>query len=97
MIKHNFYVNVSDVNFDENFNDNVFAMIIFYFVTTQEIDGEIKSVRTLHQIDLPNPDANNFIACKDVSMEIKRQWVEAAIKPIEQNLIDVNLEELAKL
>jgi hypothetical protein len=30
-------------------------------------------------------------------MEIKRQWVEAAIKPIEQNLIDVNLEELAKL
>ena len=97
MIKHNFYVNVSDTRFDNTLNDNVFTYIIFYFVSHQEENGNIKTVSTQYQIDLPNPDPNNFVPCKDADMAVRRQWVQNAIASIEQKLIDVNLTKLQLL
>lgn len=94
MIKHNFYINVSDTRFDETLNDNVFTFIIFYFVSHQEENGNVKTVSTQYQVDLSNPDPNNFVPCKDAVMAVRRQWVQSAIAPIEQKLIDVNLAKL---
>lgn len=97
MINHYAISGACNTTFNEELNDYVFDIIIFYFASTDDSTDPKKTVSTQYQLELSKPNPSNFIACKDVDRETINQWVNDAVEHSKQRFIDVNLDKLAKL
>ena len=63
-------------NFDESINDHVITQLQFVLTTADVANNNVNVSSGLVILDLPAPDANNFVPYAQVTKSILFQWIE---------------------
>jgi hypothetical protein len=94
MITHSFYITEENKIFNQEFNDDVYTFLVFFYVSKKQLNDTEQTVETRYQLTLQNPDLNNFTPSSQVDSQMKTQWVQDSLSVIEHQLQEINLELL---
>jgi hypothetical protein len=94
MITHSFYITEENKIFNQEFNDDVYTFLVFFYVSKKQVNDTEQTVETRYQLTLQNPDLNDFTPSSQVDLQMKTQWVQDSLSVIEHQLQEINLELL---